>query len=266
MRFLGTLLLCLGALAAEQLSPSRPASFAQSNQQQARGVINRMITALGGQAYLNVHDMYSQGRYGRFHNEQMVATNLFYRYWQWPDSERNELTEQRDVVYLFLGDKEYEVTFRGGHEMDPEKDESVKEALQRRHFTLAKVLREWLKDPGTILLDEGPALAEGQMTERITIINSNNDAVTLLVSSDSHLPVQKIFSVRDPKTHERDEEIETYGGWRTVDGINTPWSVQISRNGALLRSESITGVAYNQRPADSYFTPKLINHEKDKRK
>jgi hypothetical protein len=141
----------------------------------------------------------------------------------------------------------------------------VKQGLIRRRFTLAKVLREWLKDPGTILLDEGPALAEGQMTERITIINSKNDAVTLMVSTDSHLPVQKVFSVRDPQTRERDEEVEIYGGWRVVDGVNTPWSVQTKRNGALLRTESLTGVAYNQRPPDSYFFPKLINHPSPKK-
>ena len=264
MRFLALLFLCLGVLTA-QTSQSNPANDGQTNQQKARAVIDRMIAALGGPAYLNVQDSYSQGRYGRFHNDAMVATNLFYRYWKWPDSERNELTEARDVVYLFLDDKEYEVTFRGGHEMNPDKDESVKQGLIRRRFTLAKVLREWLKDPGTILLDEGPALAEGQMTERITIINSKNDAVTLMVSTDTHLPVQKLFSVRDPQTRERDEEVEIYGGWRVVDGVNTPWSVQTKRNGALLRTESLTGVAYNQRPPDSYFAPKLINHPSPKK-
>jgi len=264
MRFLALLFLCLGVLTA-QTSQANPANDGQTNQQKARAVIDRMIAALGGQAYLNVQDSYSQGRYGRFHNDAMVATNLFYRYWKWPDFERNELTEARDVVYLFLDDKEYEVTFRGGHEMNPDKDESVKQGLIRRRFTLAKVLREWLKDPGTILLDEGPALAEGQMTERITIINSKNDAVTLMVSTDTHLPVQKVFSVRDPQTRERDEEVEIYGGWRVVDGVNTPWSVQTKRNGALLRTESLTGVAYNQRPPDSYFVPKLINHPSPKK-
>jgi len=263
MRFLALLFLCLGVSA--QTSQSNPANDGQTNQQKARAVIDRMIAALGGQAYLNVQDSYSQGRYGRFHNDAMVATNLFYRYWKWPDSERNELTEARDVVYLFLDDKEYEVTFRGGHEMNPDKDESVKQGLIRRRFTLAKVLREWLKDAGTILLDEGPALAEGQMTERITIINSKNDAVTLMVSTDTHLPVQKVFSVRDPQTRERDEEVEIYGGWRVVDGVNTPWSVQTKRNGALLRTESLTGVAYNQRTPDSYFVPKLINHPSPKK-
>jgi hypothetical protein len=264
MRFLALVFLCLGILTA-QTSPPKSANDGQTDQQKARAVIDRMIAALGGQAYLNVQDSYSQGRYGRFHNDVMVATNLFYRYWKWPDSERNELTEARDVVYLFLDDKEYEVTFRGGHEMNPDKDESVKQSLVRRRFTLAKVLREWLKDPGTILLDEGPALAEGQMTEKITIINSKNDAVTLMVSTDTHLPVQKVFSVRDPQTRERDEEVEIYGGWRIVDGVNTPWSVQIKHNGALLRTESLTGAAYNRRPPDSYFAPKLVSHSSEKK-
>lgn len=265
MRFLALLFLCLSGVTAQQSSQPSPAKDGQTNQQKARAVIDRMIAALGGQAYLTLQDSYTQGRYGRFHNEGMVATNLFYRYWKWPDSERNELTEARDVVYLFLDDKEYEVTFRGGHEMNPEKDENVKQALVRRRFALAKVLRQWLSDPGTILLDEGPALAESQMTEKITIINPKNDAVTLLVSTDTHLPVEKVFSVRDPESRERDEEVEIYGGWRMVDGVNTPWSVQTKRNGALLRSESITGVAYNRHPPDSYFVPKLISHPSEKK-
>src|SRR5260370_337797 len=165
------------------------------------------------------------------------------------------------LLFLSLGT----LTGRQSSPSKPEKDESVKQALIRRRFSLAKVLREWLKDPGTILLDEGPALAEGQMTERITIINPQNEAVTLMVSTDTHLPVQKVFSVRDPKSRERDEEVETYGGWRIVDGVNTPWSTQIKRNGALARSESVTAASYNKRAPDSYFTPNLISHANDKK-
>src|SRR5260370_8177407 len=132
--------------------------------------------------------------------------------------------------------------------MDPEKDESVKQALIRRRFSLAKVLREWLKDPGTILLDEGPALAEGQMTEKITIINPQNEAVTLMVSTDTHLPVQKVFSVRDPKSRERDEEVETDGGWPIVDRRNPPPSTHIKRNRPLPRPQPVTPPSSNNRP------------------
>jgi len=266
MRFLAILLLCLGVLTPQQPASTKPASEAQADEQKARAIIDRMIAAMGGQAYLNLRDAYVQGRYGGFRNEAMVATNVFFRYWKWPDSERNEITQGRDIVYLFLDGKAYEVTYRGGHELDPQKDEGVKQSLVRRRFALAKVLREWLRAPGTILFSEGSALAEGQMTEKVTIINAANDAVTLMVSADTHLPVQKIFSVRDPQSRERDEEVEVYGAWRMVDGINTPWSVLIKRNGSLLRSESISSVAYNISPPDTYFTPKLINHEGDKKR
>ncbi len=255
MRFFALLCFVLASLEA-------PSQTARSNEQKARAVIDQMIAALGGQAYLNIQDSYSEGRYGRFHNEQMVASNVFYRYWRWPDEERNELTEQRDVVYIFRDDKEYEVIYRGSTEMSPQKDDSVRQALLRRHHSLATVLRTWLNAPGTILLDEGETVAEARMAKKVTIINANNDAVTLLVSVDSHLPIAKVFSVRDPQTHDRDEEEEIYGNWRMVQGINTPYSVQIKRNGELVRQESLSSISYNTHPPDSYFDPStgLIKH------
>jgi hypothetical protein len=257
MRFFA--LLCLLLAVGIESSPSQSA---QSNEQKARAVIDQMIAVLGGQAYLNVQDSFSDGRYGRFHNEQMVASNVFFRYWKWPDQERYEITDKRDVVYLFLGDKEYEVIYRGSSEMNPVKDENVRQALLRRRHTLDIVLRTWLNAPGTILLDEGQTVAESRMAERVTIMNANNDAVTLLVSTDSHLPIAKIFSVRDPQSRERDEEVEVYGNWRMVQGINTPYSVQIKRNGELIRTESLANITYNTHPPDAYFSPAsgLIKH------
>ncbi|HEY6306978.1 MAG TPA: hypothetical protein VI488_11035, partial [Candidatus Angelobacter sp.] len=244
MRFFAVLCLFLAGVGTQ----SSPSQSAQSNEQKARAVIDRMIAVLGGQAYLNVQDSYSDGRYGRFHNEQMVASNVFFRYWKWPDQERYEITDKRDVVYLFLGDKEYEVIYRGSSEMSPVKDDSVRQALLRRRHTLDTVLRTWLNAPGTILLDEGQTVAESQMAEKVTIMNANDDAVTILVSIDTHLPIAKIFSVRDPQSRERDEEIEVYGNWRMVQDINTPYSVQIKRNGELMRTESLANITYNIHP------------------
>src|SRR5690348_313330 len=86
-------------------SPQPQENEAQRNQQKARTWLDQMIQALGGQAYLTLQDSFTHGRYGRFHNEREVGEAIFYRYWKWPDLERNELTEQRDVVELYLGDK-----------------------------------------------------------------------------------------------------------------------------------------------------------------
>jgi hypothetical protein len=235
---------------------------ANRNENKAHALLNRMIQAMGGQAYLTLQDSYSEGRYGRFHNEVMVGGAVFFRYWEWPDKERLEVTKERDIATLILGDKVYEVTYRGGKELDPEKDDTVRLGIIRRHYALERVLREWMNEPGTLLLDEGPTLADNKMTERVTIINSKNEAVSLLISPDTHLPVSKRFSIRDPKTADKDEEEEIYDNWRMVQGVNTPFSTVVLHNGQIVRQQYLTSISYNTHPPDVYFTPKLIVHNK----
>jgi hypothetical protein len=268
MRILLLLCLCAAGSAGQQNLPqSQPVSpnagaDAQSNQQKARALVDQMIAALGGAAYMNLQDSYTEGRYGRFHNEVMVGGTVYFRYWQWPDKERVELTKQRDIVDLYIGDRATEVTFRGPHELDPKQDENVRLAIQRRHYTLETVLREWLKDPRTLLLYEGPTLAGNKMTERVTVINPKNESVSILIAPDTHLPAEKIFITRDPQTRDRDEEDELFDNWRVVQGIATPYSVVIIRNGQIVRQQYISSVSYNQRPPESYFTPILIDHNR----
>jgi hypothetical protein len=235
---------------------------ANSNENKARTLLNRMLEAMGGQAYLTLQDSYSEGRYGRFHNEVMVGEAPFYRYWEWPDKERVEVTKDRDIATLVLGDRVYEVTYRGGKELDPQKDDTVRMGIVRRHYALERVLREWMNEPGALLLDEGPTLADNKMTERVTIINSKNEAVSILISPDTHLPVSKRFSIRDPKTADKDEEEEIYDNWRMIQGINTPFSVVVLHNGQIVRQQYFSSVSYNTHPPDAYFTPKLIVHNR----
>lgn len=271
MRILLSLLLAVGVASAQRtVQPAPPSANtgqeAQSNEQKARTALNQLIQALGGQAYLTLHDSYSEGRYGRFHNEAMVGGAVFFRYWQWPDKDRFELTKERDIVDLYIGDKVSEVTFRGAHELDPKKDDNVRLALVRRHYALERVLREWIDQPGTLLLDEGPTLADNKMTERITVINAQNEAVSILIAPDTHLPVSKRFTIRDPQSRERDEEEEIFDNWRVVQGVNTPYSSVIMHNGQIVRQQYLITITYNQRPPDSYFTPVLVKHEEPRKK
>lgn len=275
MRILALLCLCVAGLAGQRTAPSPvPATPSPSptvkdtptSSVRARQSIDQMIQALGGQAYLNAQDSFTQGRYGRFHNEVLVGGAVYFRYWRWPDEERYELTKERDIVDLYVGDKAWEVTYRGGHELDPAKDENLQLALVRRHYSLERVLREWINAPGTILLDEGPTLADNKMAQRITIINAKNEAVSLLVSPDTHLPIQKSFTLRDPKSREREAEDEIYDNWRMVQGINTPFDIVLKHNGQIVRQQYLFSVSYNTHPPDSYFTPILINHEREQKK
>jgi hypothetical protein len=265
MRIIVLLCLCMASLYGQQDSTVKPAET-QTNQQKARALVDQMIQALGGQAYLTVQDYYSEGRSGSFHNETLQGTSLFYRFWKWPDKDRIELTKQRDIVQLYVGDQAYEITYKGVRPLNLQNEERAHQAIVRRYYSLENVLRIWMKEPGILLLDEGPSISEGHMAEKLTIINSKNESVTILVDPSTHLPLEKRFSTRDPRYRERDEEVLVYGDWKVIQGINTPRMTLIKRNGETISQQIILNITYNVHPAGSLFDPAVakINPVKEK--
>ncbi|MGB9123315.1 MAG: hypothetical protein WCE73_22055 [Candidatus Angelobacter sp.] len=265
MRIVVLICLCVASLYGQQDTSVKPGET-QTNQQKARTLVEQMVQALGGQAYLTAEDYYAEGRSGSFHNESLVGSTLFYRFWKWPDKDRIEITKQRDIVQLYVGDQAYEITYKGIRPLDPQKDERLRQAIIRRHYTLENVLRNWLKEPGILLLDEGPSISEGHMAEKLTIINSRDESVTILVDPETHLPLEKRFSTRDPRYRERDEEALIYGDWKVFQGINTPRMTVTKRNGETISQQIILNITYNIHPADVLFDPTVakINPVKEK--
>ena len=233
-------------------SASSVANPAQdANAQKARALLDQSIQAMGGQAWLNVQDMEQQGRsYSYFQNQPNSVGILFWRFWKYPDKDRVELTKQRDVVYLNVGDKGYEITYKGtaAQEAEPLADYN-----RRRHHSLETVLREWLKQPGTALFYDGPAVAEQRPADSVTILTSDNDAVTLFLDQHTHLPIKKTFEWRDPHDRLKNVEGEIFDNWRVEQGIPTPHSLLRTHNGDTTNQRFITSVRYNVGIADSMF-------------
>jgi hypothetical protein len=265
MRIVALICLCVVSLYGQQDTSAKPAET-QTNQQKARAMVDQMIQALGGQAYLSAQDYYAEGRSGSFHNETLEGSTLFYRFWKWPDKDRIEVTKQRDIVQLYVGDQAYEITYKGIRPLDIQKEERIHQAIIRRYYSLENVLRNWMKEPGILLLDEGPSISEGHMAQKVTIINSKNESVTVLVDPSTHLPLEKRFSTRDPRYRERDEEALIYGDWKVFQGINTPRMTVVKRNGETISQQIILNITYNVHPSDSLFDPAVakINPVKEK--
>ena len=245
---------CAGVLWPQQTASPAPDQSGQANQQKARAVLDQTIQTLGGQAYLNLQTGEFEGRVGRFYHDRSEGSTVYYRFWQFPDKERVELTNKRDIVQLTVGAEVYEITFRGTRILDPKKDDDLRIYLARRQHALEIILRQWLNEPGTALFDEGPSLTENHSVERITVINSQNDAVTLAIDTDTHLPVKKSFVIRDPQGY-RDEIAEVYDNWKMVNGVNTPYNTLVQRNGELQRQYFLTAARYSVPIQSSLFEP-----------
>ena len=252
--FLASLLLAALALAqTDNAPPSQSIPVDQENARKARAVLDQTIQALGGSAYLNIQDITQQGRtYSFYHGRPNSLGILFWRFYRFPDRDRIELTKQRDVIYVYQGDKGYEITFKGPHPQDPK---DLAEYLRRRHFSLDWVLRKWLLEPEVALFYEGQTVAEEKPVEQVTVMNAHNEGVTLYIGTDDHLPVKKTYSWRDATDKERNIEGEVYDNYREVQGVMTPHTITRFYNGDMSNQRFLTEVSYNQGISDSQFEP-----------
>jgi hypothetical protein len=250
--FFSILLLATIALAqSDSAPPAATIPVDQDNARRARAVLDQAIQALGGDAYMNIQDISQEGRtFSFYHGRPNSLGVIFWRFYKYPDKDRLELTKQRDVVYVYNGDKGTEITYKGPHPIDPK---DLTEYLRRRHFSLDVVLRKWLLEPGVALFYEGQTVAEEKPVEQVTVMNAHNEGVTLYINIDDHLPVKKIYSWRDATDKQRNIEDEIYDNYRLVQGIMTPHTITRFLNGDMSGQRFLTSVSYNQGTADSQF-------------
>jgi hypothetical protein len=227
----------------------------QGNARKAKALLDQMVQALGGQAYLNIQDISQQGRtYSFYHGQPNSVGTLFWRFYRYPDKERIELTKQRDVAFVYNGDKGYEITYKGTALEDPK---TVTEYVRRRQHSLEWVIRKWLNEPGIALFYEGSTVAEERPAEQVTILSPKNDSVTIYISTDNHLPIKKSYSWRDPMYKLRSTEDEVYDGYRNVQGIMTPFSITRFLNGDMSNQRFLNSVTYNTGVGDSLFNASI---------
>jgi len=245
--------LLLSSVAASAQGAPASTAVTDSTSQEAKKLIDQMIAALGGEAWLTYKNYGQQGRsYSFFHGKPTSAGTLFWRFYEYPDKERRELTKQRDVIYIDNGDQGYERTFKG---TATEEDKLVQEMSRRRHHSLEVVLREWLKDPQTVLLYIGQSVADQQLVEVVSLLNKNNDELSIGIDFNNHLPIFKRFTWRDPDKYKVEDET-TYGNYRTVQGIATPYTITNKRDGEIIGQSFLTHVEYNKTFAPGFFDAK----------
>src|SRR6185503_12575270 len=234
----------------------------QDNAAKATRIIQQGIQALGGQAYLTWRTQTSQGRsYSFHHGEPNSVGTLFWRFREYPDKDRIELTKHRDVLEIFNGDKGWEVTFNGVRNLE---GDEIQPYMRRRHYSLDVVLRDWINQPGVAFFYEGQTIAAQKQTEQVSIMNAKNEAVTLNFDINTHLPVRKTFTWRDPTDKERNVEQEIYDNYRNVQGILTPFDVTRTYNGEMSAQSFLTEASYNQTLNPELFDPQATWKSKHK--
>jgi hypothetical protein len=250
LRFLPALLaFCMTALMPASFTPQQDDSA--KNAQQARAALDAMVKALGGDAWLNMKNREYQGRSaGFYHGKPSGATVEYWEIHEWPDHDRAEFTKHRDVVQIYTGREGWEIIYSGKKELP--KDQ-VEEFLRRRDHSIETVVKQWLKDPNTILIYEGQHMAESHMAEQVSVISAQNESVTIQLDVQTHLPLRRTFQWRDPEYKDKNEDAEEYDNYRPVDGFQTPYNITRFKNGDMVNQRFLFKAIYNQAlPADEF--------------
>ncbi len=226
---------------------------ALANQKKARATLDAMVAALGGQRWLSLVSTMQQGRTSGFYQGKPTgATSEFYEIQKFPDQTRIELGKKREVVEIIAGDKAWEITYKGKKELPPDQ---VQELLRRRNHSIRTAITVWLKAPGTILIYNGQELVERHLADKTTLINSENDSITIETDAETHLPLRRSYQWRDPLYKDKNNDAEEYDNYQTVEGLPTAYTLTRFHNDDMTNQRFLFRAGYNLDLPPDMFNP-----------
>lgn len=235
------LLACALGLAAQTPAPS-----AANNSDKARAALNAMVQALGGDRWLNLQNTYIEGSIAAFYEGKPTGENI--RYWQWttPGETRVDLSDKthdpHNWIQIYTGQECHEITWQGNKSMEKDVCDS---AIRRQKHSIQTAVRVWLKNPNTMLIYEGQSLAERHLATQVTLLGEDNDAITIQMDAETHLPLSCSWTWRDPVYHDKDTDVEEYAEYHLIDGLQTPFTITRLHNGELVQQRFVLKAAYN---------------------
>jgi hypothetical protein len=218
-----------------------------------RALLDQMVKAYGGDKWLNLPGFMITGRTSSFYKGKPTgATADFANYHAYPDKDRTEFGKKHDVVDILVGNEGWEVTYKGKKPI-PEKE--VEDALRRRNHSIEIAIRQWMKNPATLLIDGGQTTVERHLVDRVTLLSATNDNITLELDAQTHLPVRRTFEWRDPLYKDKNLDADEYDNYHDVNGIQTAFTVTRFHNDDMTNQRFLYNAIYGGAVPEKLFDP-----------
>jgi hypothetical protein len=276
-RFLALAVLVAGmrsvacAQTAQEMQSGAPKTLpGETEEQHGRRLLDEMLKALGGEAWLDKQTSTMEGQTASFFRGAPTGSVIrFVQYKRYqPEATRVEFLTVRgmimpgmkkDVVHLWTGGQGYEKTYKGTTVL-PEKQ--VTDYFRRQAHSLEEVMRTWVKQPGVVIVYEGQGTRDRRPIDKVSILGANNDSVEIEIEQDTHFPLQRSFQWRNEQFKDYDVDEEVYGDWRVFQGIATPMNMTGYRNGDMAAQTFYTKVKFNEALSPDLFDKDKVESKK----
>ena len=250
---------------AQEMLPEQSAA-------KARQLLQQVVAALGGQAYLNVRDTQCDGRTAQFGTAgTLTGFTLFRDLWLLPDKNRVEyFTKGEHTIAGFLmGADDLLITHggamitiyssEGGWTLDKagvsdEPEDVIKSFNDQLKTGMNNMLRKRMNERGVEVQYGGTDLIDLKEAEWIEFTDSDHREMRLGIDQRTHVPLRWVVATRNSDTRERTEMITSYTQYLTLDGVKSPLSMELFRNDHKVSQTFLSNCKYNSDLDPQLFT------------
>ena len=255
--------LASGAAAWGQASAVPSAQVSAAEGKSGRELLEAMVAALGGEAWVNRQTWIVEGRVAKFYKgEPDAGAPQFEEYGRMnPFGLRVVMvshygaviaTDHRDVAEVWTKDGAWEITYKG---TTPLPAKEVADFERQREHSLDVVVREWLREKDVVVTYAGTKLVESELVDEVSVVSESGDSVEVRMDQRTHLPVSVGYRWRDPVYKDWNTDAVEFADYHAVQGIMTPYSVVTVHNGDRTGERFVTKVVYNVALGAEVFDP-----------
>lgn len=214
------------------------------------------IQAMGGDAYLNVKDMVSNGQVFYFDREgRSSGLTKFTDYTKLPDKSRFELgnkKKERDITVFNLAANEGWIR-EGSKETREATEDEMSDFRRVVKHQIDIIFRQRYKDPENRLFYLGPGEGRDVILEMVKIVDPENDEVVVYFDRISKLP-SKVEYWDVSSRGVRLRVVDEFSQWHEIQGVNTALRIDGYYNGRRASQQFILEITYNNDLPDSFFS------------
>jgi hypothetical protein len=265
MRLKARLTIVMGALAifvlsggAANVRAQNPDTIpAEESAARTKTILQQMIAALGGAAYLNLHDAECTGRlaqFGQFTGE-LGADAPFHESRMPPDKMRREVGKKLNIIDVYNGNQGWSLD-KGGVEDGNAVAIANFQASLKLSFDV--LVRSRLAEPGMYFHFGGEDVVDLRQVDWAQLEDTDGRTYKIAVEKSTHLPVRFVILTRNPQTGEQIADETRYSNWHVQDGIETPFQISRMRDGKRVSQIFYDGCKYNTGLTADFFTREAL--------
>jgi hypothetical protein len=243
----------LGAASGVRLRAAQnPAEAPSRIDPKAQQVVDRVIQALGGPAFLKVKRLTTRGQIYSIRNEATTALAPFESFTEYPDKRRFSYGKNPPVILINNGDQAWELDRFGQTTQPPEQAQRWR--ISNR-YALENLLRLRIHEPGMLVQPGGVDFVDNVATQSLDMVDAQGTQLKLDLNRQTLLPVRITYRVRDPKTGDWTDFADVYSGYKSIQGIMTPMHIARFLNDERVSETFRNSAHYDDEYPSTYFQP-----------